>query len=84
MLVMVPKNVRVLFKVLLLYQANRTFQEGLFLKALYSEAGKVTKTCLRLLINKIHPNVLWKFIPRVVCDLLREERIPPSLIYSGR
>lgn len=84
MSVMVPKNVQILFKVLLKYKLNSTFQEGLFLKALYSDAGKVTKTCFYLLISKIHPNVLWKFIPRIVCDMVREERIPPSLIYSGR
>lgn len=34
MLVMVLKNVQVLFKVLLEYKINRTFQVGLFLKAL--------------------------------------------------
>lgn len=78
---MVPKNVQVLFKVLLKYKSNTTFQVGLFLKALYSEAEKVTKTCLCLLISKIHPNVLWKFIPRTVCDMLREERMPPSISY---
>lgn len=61
MLVMVSKNVQILLKVLLWYKVNSTFQEGLLLKALYGEAGKVTKS---LLISKIHPNVLWKFIPR--------------------
>lgn len=84
MLVMVPKNVQILFKVLLKDKVNSTFQEGLFLKALCSEARKVTKTCICLLISKMHSNVLWKFISRIVCDMLREERMPPSLIYSGR
>lgn len=78
-----PKNFQIRFKVLLKYKVNSTFQESLFLKALYSEAGKVTKTCVCPLISDMHPNELWKFIPRVVCGMLREERMPPSLIYSG-
>lgn len=71
MLLMVPKKFQIRFKVLLKYKVNSTFQEGLFLKALYGEAGKVTKTCVCPLISEMHPNELWKLIPRIVCDMLR-------------
>jgi len=40
---MVPNKILILFKMLLKYKVNSTLQEGLFPKALCSEAGKVTK-----------------------------------------